>query len=586
MSDSIPYLSVVVTARNDNHGGSLLRRMQIFVNAWIGQCRRHGLSSELVVVDWNPPEDRPPLMEALQWPDDLGPCRVRFIQVPSELHRRYQNAEALPLYQMIAKNVGIRRSRGRFILATNIDILFSNELMAFLAEHRLQPGRMYRIDRHDAVSDVPLDAAIDEQLEYCRTHLLRINAREGTFSLTPDGRRALSKQDIATEDSGVSLGRGWYPPEHYPDGEVFRWIEDDTELTLTLPSEPSATLRIELEPGPGMGHRPMSLQVLDGSHSILDVEIERRTVVRVHMLRLDSEKRSLRLRVSGGGDPVAHDPRILNCRIFSCGFEHVRAGHTSPTHAAGQASAAATVASTKSISLRKRMFVLWERVQLLIRRVAESGPLMTITVPVSPNSRRAAAFYVAKGGLTGMLRKGLAVLLRRPAPRRSTTRGTLEPATRKAPPPERLTFLHTNACGDFTLAAREHWLDLRGYPEFDLYSMNIDSVFCYAAHHGGAREELLTDPMRIYHIEHGSGSGWTPEGQAALFERLAAKGVSYVPYDDLAGWATQMRRLNCPMIFNHENWGFADFELPESSPQPAPRTGSAQPGVRWAAESA
>ena len=87
-------------------------------------------------------------------------------------------------------------------------------------------------------------------------------------------------------------------------------------------------------------------------------------------------------------------------------------------------------------------------------------------------------------------------------------------------------FVHTNACGDFTLMAREHWFDLRGYPEFDLFSMNLDSVLCVAAHHGGAREQMLAEPMRIYHIEHGTGSGWTPEGQAKLFERIAARADS------------------------------------------------------------
>jgi hypothetical protein len=128
---------------------------------------------------------------------------------------------------------------------------------------------------------------------------------------------------------------------------------------------------------------------------------------------------------------------------------------------------------------------------------------------------------------------------------------------------ERAEYLHTNACGDFTLMAREHWFDLRGYPEFDLYSFNIDSVLCYAAHHGGAPETMLKEPMRIYHIEHGLGSGWTPEGQAKLFERLRAKGMGWVDYQELVGWAAQMRRLRSPMIFNRENWGLADFELPE-----------------------
>ena len=55
----LPYLSVVATARNDNHGGNLLGRMQIFVDAWINQAKRHNLASELILVEWNPPAGKP-----------------------------------------------------------------------------------------------------------------------------------------------------------------------------------------------------------------------------------------------------------------------------------------------------------------------------------------------------------------------------------------------------------------------------------------------------------------------------------------------------------------------------------------------
>jgi hypothetical protein len=126
-------------------------------------------------------------------------------------------------------------------------------------------------------------------------------------------------------------------------------------------------------------------------------------------------------------------------------------------------------------------------------------------------------------------------------------------------------FLHTNGCGDFTLLSRERWFDLRAYPEIDVFSMNLDSMFCFAAHYGGAREAVLADPMRIYHIEHGTGSGWTPEGQVKLFERIAAKGIPCVENDEVLAWAKQMRRLKSPLIFNHENWGMADLELKEES---------------------
>src|SRR5204863_10128439 len=130
--------------------------------------------SELILVEWNPPAGKPGLVTALRWPSNTGPCQVRIIQVPPELHRRYRHAEALPLYQMIAKNVGIRRARGEFILATNIDIVFSDELMRFLASRELQKGRLYRIDRHDVARDVPVDGSLDDQLAYCRSHVIRL----------------------------------------------------------------------------------------------------------------------------------------------------------------------------------------------------------------------------------------------------------------------------------------------------------------------------------------------------------------------------------------------------------------------------
>ena len=61
--------------------------------------------------------------------------------------------------------------------------------------------------------------------------------------------------------------------------------------------------------------------------------------------------------------------------------------------------------------------------------------------------------------------------------------------------------------------------------------------------------------MRIYHIEHGSGSGWTPDGQQKLYARLAAKGIPVLDNNEVLGWGAQMRRLNSPMIFNHAGLG-------------------------------
>ncbi len=184
VEDQQPLLSIVVTARNDDHGGGFLHRMQIFVNGFLELATRYRLSSELIIVEWNPPRDRPRLAEALRWPATAGPCAIRIIEVPPAVHRRYSYSGKLGLFQMIAKNVGIRRSRGSFVLCTNVDLLFSGELMQFFASGRLDKRCMYRIDRFDVSSDVPVEASIDEQLEFCRSHVVRVNVRWRT--LTPD----------------------------------------------------------------------------------------------------------------------------------------------------------------------------------------------------------------------------------------------------------------------------------------------------------------------------------------------------------------------------------------------------------------
>ncbi len=505
-----PYLSLVVATRNDDHGGNLMGRTQIFLDGWLTQARRYNISSELIFVEWNPPADRPPLAEALRWPADFGPCTVRFIEVPAELHQRYQHAAGLPLYQMIGKNVGIRRARGRFVLATNIDILFSNELAEFLGARQLDVNRLYRVDRYDAMSDVPADAPLDEQLAYCRTHLIRVNRREGTFDVAPDGGPTLSSEDIASAQSGILLGQGWFTPERVGPLETFRWAQEKAEVLLGEAREPGAALVVDLEPGPASLGKPVDLEVatdegqilarltLDGSQPIAPANFPPRGRSR------------LWFRAVGEFFPVNFNTQALCFRAFRFDWER------------GQKSAPAALESTPRTS---RIVALWRTMQYVIGKLADGGPLVPLTVPVSPRLRRILRFYVDRGGLTGMLLH--------PGRRAPQTPGTTTGPELPAQAPLSADCLHTNASGDFQLAARKHWFNLRGYPEFDMYSMNIDSAFCFAAQYGGALEKFLPDPMRIYHIEHGSGSGWTPDGQQKLYARLAAKGIPVLDNEEV-----------------------------------------------------
>jgi len=96
--------------------------------------------------------------------------------VPPAMHVRLAHAEKLPLFQMIAKNVGIRRARGRFVLATNIDILFSDNVICFMRD-RLRGGRLYRVDRGDVPPTIPVGTPFEQVLTFCASRMFRIHKR-------------------------------------------------------------------------------------------------------------------------------------------------------------------------------------------------------------------------------------------------------------------------------------------------------------------------------------------------------------------------------------------------------------------------
>ena len=345
MSSDSPYLSIVAVSRNDDHGGRLLERMQHFVDCLSEQVNLLRFPVELILVEWNPPDGRQALARALSWPGISEFFTVRIITVPTEIHNRLQHADTLPLFQMIGKNVGIRRARGRYILATNIDIIFSQELMQWLAKRRLKRGFFYRTNRVDVDANIPRGVSLGEKLAYCRSHVIRVNSR---YFLSNTGNLRALLTDIVTH------------------------------------------------------------------------------------------------------------PALLG-------------------------------------------------------------------------------YYL----------KNLVYKIRIPR-------------------------LHYNACGDFTLMAREEWDALRGYPELEMYSLHIDSLLLMAASYSGLQEQVCHSPQEIYHIEHSIGSGVTPGmGQKVLFQRLEREGIPYLSWRDcvrlyqkLKGQVTGGKKI---IRCNEGPWGLPDTPLPEQS---------------------
>ena len=171
-----PYLSMITTSRNDEHGGNMLQRMQIALSSLLEQLEKHRIESELILVDWNPPADRPLLKDVIKWPADrLRYCTIRVIVVPPSIHRRYEGSDKIPMNVVVGMNCGIRRARGEFILPRSIDLFYSDELMSYIASKGLQSDERYRVDRCDVDRNVVQYDTLKEQLDYCQKNIIQFN---------------------------------------------------------------------------------------------------------------------------------------------------------------------------------------------------------------------------------------------------------------------------------------------------------------------------------------------------------------------------------------------------------------------------
>ncbi|MCB1068001.1 MAG: hypothetical protein KDK56_07425 [Simkania sp.] len=395
------YISIIAASRNDDHGGRLLERMQAFIDGVIAQSKRHRLPVELIIVEWNPPEDRPYLNEVLKVPTDKGGSAVRIIRVSKKLHDALDHSNNLPLFQMYAKNIGIRRARGDYVIATNIDIIFSDELFSYLKKRKLKPGVIYRVDRLDIPSDLPEEEPFENVLEFCHGKFFRINGRFGTKIL--DEKTKKFKHTVLKK---------------------FLNIFDDFKRRLK---------RV-----PKLFRKLKSKNVSDW---------DRWKTLIIHVLKLFRD------------------------------------------------------------TFREIQIIRPFRFRIVIKKI-----------------------FLKRSMLNYCL------------------------------------IPHSNGCGDFNLISRKGWEALRGYPEWTIFSWHIDSVFLYQAIFSEFKERNFGQARPIYHIEHGKGSGYTPEGFQALLNRLDEKKIPYLDMPAFKQHLTAMKtakEFSKTLLYNNEDWGMLHEDLEE-----------------------
>jgi hypothetical protein len=104
---------------------------------------------ELVFVEWRSVRGRELLGDWLRTElPEIAP-RLTTCEVDERYDAAFSQNPRLELHEFIAKNVGIRRAAGSYILTTSTDIFLSADIVNLIARRMLRPMVVYRATRVD-----------------------------------------------------------------------------------------------------------------------------------------------------------------------------------------------------------------------------------------------------------------------------------------------------------------------------------------------------------------------------------------------------------------------------------------------------
>ena len=133
-------LSAVVVSRNDNYGGNLADRATYCLNSLIDTF------DEVFYIDWNSPTHS--LLYDIE--DRLiKKGNLKHIVIPPDVASMFTNndPQAQVCCETLARNIGIRRATGDYIVSTNIDVIAPKRDHLEKAINELDKNTFYTISR-------------------------------------------------------------------------------------------------------------------------------------------------------------------------------------------------------------------------------------------------------------------------------------------------------------------------------------------------------------------------------------------------------------------------------------------------------
>lgn len=657
-------LSIIITTRNDDHGENPLGRLQAMVDNLAWHAQKLNARWEFLIVEWNPPEDKPSLSKVIRFPGKTNPLRIRIIQVPNTLHRHLDHWDRLPLFQMIAKNVGGRRALGQFLLFTNMDILFSEDLAQWLVpgkdvvkrsklkpgadgesqSHGPQKGMVYRIDRNDCDRGIPQGLSPEQVIEWASTHQIRNNGLVGTYPVRPDGDR---EEPNIIRCPGAKLGKGWTVLHAHPTLEILA-----SPVAHLLVDGPALVkgIGLWLAPGPGVDYRPFSLEItVHHPKKGLVFSATAGIGLGKHLLKIccgeEKGHYEIRLTTKGKGRHfkineslpwrlfsvevlIDHDVAPASIRVESKPWNELNdildgesvslLGDWHPLEVTSTGAKTRWAGNLPIIELPfpkgcrggwltlnihpgpgvgAKPFWLkvlddddkilgfwgvvgWRFIHIPIK--ARGRDWARVRLEASPNGFRTGQeksdprvlnFAVSRvswqttSSAPGWFsfRGGFKEIQARAKTIAAWFMGKFRANKQVQKPPEVLPMTHMNNCGDFTLVDRDSFLASGGHSEEAVFSLNLDTLFLYRLLALGLKEETLEKPLEIFHIEHGIGTGATPEGMKDLMDRLRGNGIPVLELEEVFERARGFFQNPGSVCPSKADWGFAREVLPEES---------------------
>jgi hypothetical protein len=146
-----PFLTIVLAGRADNYHGDPMKRACLGLRSIAMNANRMRIPTEVIFVDYNPPPGSSAADTLLPCIQDVPRVQLflifRVIVVPLWMLRVSAAISAdgplLPFNEYVAKNVGIRRASGSYVLVSNPEIILPSALWSQFAKH---PRSFFRSD--------------------------------------------------------------------------------------------------------------------------------------------------------------------------------------------------------------------------------------------------------------------------------------------------------------------------------------------------------------------------------------------------------------------------------------------------------